>query len=325
MPRRQRQRVTGLIVNQGVNVPREYARHLRAILYIWDKYGETDAAAAFERRFGSRNWPEGKKAAEFRLVIRGQLQYLGAVRRYDRFYQDLASLLAACDPTFTATAPSWPEQGDVLYATEGPSDPLHLDSALRALRANGGFRELNLRQLDHKPPKNDQQLWRWLQEQKDVPSQVPRVGIFDADSGYASKIGPDGWIHLGNGAVAVVLAPPPWHPPGDPFCIELLYKREVLTREDSNGRRVFVRDEFDSSGLSRGGRFQMDHPRSTTLIVAHVHPVADPQKSVGLGKVAFGEAVWRGQAPYETVDFQGFRPTLERVWRATATAQRWCS
>jgi hypothetical protein len=99
----------------------------------------------------------------------------------------------------------------------------------------------------------------------------------------------------------------------------------VLQREDTNNRRVFVRDEFDGSGLSADGRYQMGFPRSTTLIVAGVHPTGNPQKSVGLAKVAFGEAVWLGQPPYEIVDFQGFRPTLERIWRAVATAQRWCS
>jgi RNA-directed DNA polymerase len=262
MPRRQRQRVTGLVVNERINVPREFTRHLRAVLYIWAKYGQPDAEAAFERRFGGRNWPSEKKPPEFRLVIRGQLQYLGVVRGYDRIYQRLATLMTSCDPSFVATAPTWPEPGEVLYATEGPSDPLHLDAALRALRSVGDFTELSLRQLSHKPPKNDDQLWRWLQQEKDIPSQIPRLGIFDADSSFASAIGPTGWSHLGNGTVAVVLSSPPWHPSGKPFCIELLHQRDVLRREDVDGRRIFVRDEFDSNGLSGEGRFQMKHRRA---------------------------------------------------------------
>lgn len=41
MPRFQRQRVTGLIVNKKLNVPREYYRHLRAVLHIWAVTGRT--------------------------------------------------------------------------------------------------------------------------------------------------------------------------------------------------------------------------------------------------------------------------------------------
>jgi len=325
MPRRQRQRVTGVIVNERVNVPREYSRHLRAVLHIWQKYGEPDAQAAFERASKARNWPPDKPAPEFRLVIRGQLQYLGAVRGYDRVYQRLAQILATCDPGFVPSTPRRPEPGIVVYATEGPSDPVHLEAALRAHASRGEFKELDLRQVSHSPPKNDDQLWRWLQDRKDVPNQVPHLGIFDCDSSYAENLGSDGWQHLGNGVVAMALAPPAWLPQGDQYCIELLYPREVLQREDGNRRRLFLRDEFDKSGLSNDGRHQMDHPSSTTLIVHKVHLTDDERTSVALGKVAFAESVWRNQAPYMSVDFRGFRPTLERMWRALAAAQQWCS
>jgi RNA-directed DNA polymerase len=196
MPRRQRQRVTGLVVNERLNVPREYSRHLRAVLHIWAKYGHDDARAAFERAVGTRNWPPGKAPPAFRLVIRGQLQYLGGVRGYDRVYQRLARVLATCDPSFTPSAPIVPESGDVVYATEGPSDPLHVEAALRAFRANGEFKELNLRAVSHKPPKNDTQLWEWLQRAKDVPNRIPSLGLFDSDSDYAKQLGSAGWAHL---------------------------------------------------------------------------------------------------------------------------------
>ncbi len=137
MPRRQRQRVTGVIVNTRINVPREYRRHLRACLHIWDRYGEAEAAAAFARAMPSRNVPPGKPDPEFRQVIRGQVQYLGYVRGYDRIYQELAASLAFHDPGFSPIAPKVPDRGDVLYATEGPSDPFHIDAALRAMRGAG--------------------------------------------------------------------------------------------------------------------------------------------------------------------------------------------
>jgi hypothetical protein len=153
-------------VNDRLNVPREYIRHLRAVLYIWDRYGEADAAVAFARAMPVRNVPPGKPPADFRQVIRGQLQYLGYVRGYDRIYQRLAAVLAANDSSFTPTAPKRPNPGDVIYATEGPSDPLHIDAALRAMRARKDFKELDLRRVSHDVPKNDDQLWKWLNRRK---------------------------------------------------------------------------------------------------------------------------------------------------------------
>ena len=325
MPWRQRQRVTGIVVNERLNVPREYARHLRAALYIWDRYGETEAAAAFERAMPVRNTPPGKPPPDFRQVIRGQLQYLGYVRDYDRIYQRLAAILAANDTSFTPIAPKRPDPGDVIYATEGPSDPLHIDAALRAMRARKAFNELDLRRVSHDVPKNDDQLWKWLNRRKLVGNHVPHLGLFDSDSSYAEEIGPTGWVHLGNAVVAVTIAPPSWIQPGEPFCIEMLYPLEVLHRVDEHGRRVFLRSEFDREGNSDDGLARMDYPQSDALVVAKVHSATDPSRSLALSKVDFGEEVFAARAPYDIVDFSGFRPTLERIWIAIATAQRWCT
>jgi RNA-directed DNA polymerase len=321
----QRQRVTGIVVNERLNVPREYIRHIRAALYIWGKYGEPDAVAAFARAT-VRNWPPEKPSAEFPLVVRGQLQYLGSVRGYDGVYQRLAAKLTALDSSFKATAPTVPAKGMVIFATEGPSDPQHLEAATRFFRASGGFDQLDLRRVSHNPPKNDDQLWKWLQKEKDIPHPVPRVGVFDADTSYALKLGSKGWEHLGNGVVAVALAAAPWLSASQRVCIETLYPPSVLASFDAEGRRLWLRSDFDDAGLSHDGQYQMRYPQNkSTLVVEHVHPVGDKGKSVGLAKVAFADAVWRGQSPFDRVDFEGFRPTLERFWRAVATAQTWCS
>lgn len=39
----------------------------------------------------------------------------------------------------------------------------------------------------------------------------------------------------------------------------------------------------------------------------------------------FAEAVYGQRAPYGSVDFAGFRPTLQRLWMAVALAQTACS
>jgi RNA-directed DNA polymerase len=321
MPRFQRQRVTGLVVNKKLNIPREYYRHLRAVLYIWKRYGLHDAETAFHRARPLRNWPPEKSPPDFRLVVRGQLQYLGFVRNYDRIYQRLAQTLSHCDPTFTPSFPSTPQSGQVVFAGEGQSDGPHLFAALHALRAD--FLSLHLVEPSHNRPTNDDQLWNWLHAVKDSRNLHPRAGIFDADSKYAARIGPDGWRHLGNGVVAVTLAKPPWIAENAPFCIEMLHRPETLAREDDEGRRVFLRSEFDPGGESFDKRFQMRYPQKSTLVVEHVDRLADG-KSVALSKTAFAEAVYGSRSPYTSLDFEGFRPTFERLWRAVAVAQTAC-
>ncbi len=322
MPRFQRQRVTGLIVNKKLNVPREYYRHLRAALHIWKRYGPDHAEAAFERATPVRNWPPGKASPEFRLVVRGQLQYLGYVRNYDRVYQRLAQTLAECDPEFTPSLPSAPQTGQVIFAGEGQSDAPHFFAALHALQSD--FVELHLVEPSHRRPTNDGQLWNWLQASKDSRNLHPRVGIFDSDSKFAARMGPDGWRHLGNGVVAMTLARPHWIGENEPYCVELLHRRETLMRLDDEQRRVFVRSEFDNDGESFDKQFKMRYPQKSTLVVQHVDRVADGA-SVALSKTAFAEAVYGSRAPYGSVDFEGFRPTLERLWKAVAVAQTACS
>jgi RNA-directed DNA polymerase len=323
MPRFQRQRVTGIVVNEKLNVPREYYRHLRAVLHIWATYGREDAETAFAKATPVRNSPPGKHPSDFTLVVRGQVQYLGYVRNYDRVYQRLAQTLRECDPTFIPALPTTPQSGQVIFAGEGPSDAKHVFAALHALKQD--FTGVHFVELEHRKPQNDQQLWEWLQAHKESHNIQPLVGIFDCDSDtYVSHIGPAGWRHLGNGVVAVALARPPWLTEDDPFCIEMLHLPSTLARADKSDRRIFLRSEFDADGVSHNKQFTMRHPRKRTLVVEDVDRVSDG-KSVGLAKAAFAQAVYGRVEPYAFVDFEGFRATLERLWRAIAAAQTACS
>ena len=143
-------------------------------------------------------------------------------------------------------------------------------------------------------------------------------------TGSSLESAPTGWKHLGNGVVALALARPPWLSEGSPYCVEMLHEPATLRRTDEEGRRLFLRAEFGISGVSADKRFRMRFPQKTTLVIEDVDRVADG-KSVGLGKVAFAQAIHGRTSPYSYVDFTGFRPTLERLWEAVAVAQTACS
>lgn len=78
----ERQEVTGLIVSDRVNVTREYVRGLDNLLYIWEKYGETEAYARFLVHYAPKHNRRRNKP-DMRSVVRGKLLYLKMVKGAD--------------------------------------------------------------------------------------------------------------------------------------------------------------------------------------------------------------------------------------------------
>lgn len=79
--RTERQQVTGLVVNDGVNVPKEYYRTVRDGLRLWSARGVDVAARQFERHLSVDRFVE---------VLRGLIDYIGQVRgRSDDRYRTL--------------------------------------------------------------------------------------------------------------------------------------------------------------------------------------------------------------------------------------------
>lgn len=76
-----RQEVTGLVVNQKRNVPREYVRQVRCMLHAWERYG---LAAASKDHFTKWRRDRGRLAAyeatDFEWVLRGKIEFLRSVR-----------------------------------------------------------------------------------------------------------------------------------------------------------------------------------------------------------------------------------------------------
>lgn len=73
----ERMEVTGLTVNTSPNVARSFAKRLRALLHLWEKYGYPQAQAIFARDF------EPGTDKELHNVVKGKLNYLGMVKGTD--------------------------------------------------------------------------------------------------------------------------------------------------------------------------------------------------------------------------------------------------
>ena len=70
-----RQEVTGLVVNNKVNVTRRYVKQIRMWLYLWDHYGYEKATACFQRDY-NKSKGHAKHGTNLVNVLDGKLNYM---------------------------------------------------------------------------------------------------------------------------------------------------------------------------------------------------------------------------------------------------------
>lgn len=87
------QEVTGLVVNEKVNVKRKFVRNVRAMLHDWEFNG---FAAASTKHFGEKRPDRGRlpahEASNFEWVVRGKIEFIRQVKgSADPIFRGLAS------------------------------------------------------------------------------------------------------------------------------------------------------------------------------------------------------------------------------------------
>lgn len=75
-----RQEVTGLLVNEKINVTRRYTEDIRNVLYIWRRYGLTTAYQRFISHYKREKGHVKKGEPVLENVIAGKLEYLKMVK-----------------------------------------------------------------------------------------------------------------------------------------------------------------------------------------------------------------------------------------------------
>lgn len=78
-----RQEVTGVIVNDKLNVNRRYVKQLRHWLYLWEHYGEEQAKELFKNSYLQDKGHVNEVVPSMRQVINGKLLYLKMVKGED--------------------------------------------------------------------------------------------------------------------------------------------------------------------------------------------------------------------------------------------------
>jgi RNA-directed DNA polymerase len=85
-----RQEVTGLVVNEKVNVRRRYIKQIRHWLYLWERYGYVQAEAIFKNKYRADKGHVKKGEPSLQNVLDGKLLFLKMVKGDgDKTYQKL--------------------------------------------------------------------------------------------------------------------------------------------------------------------------------------------------------------------------------------------
>lgn len=78
-----KQEVTGLTVNEKVNVNRKYIKDIRMYLYFWEAYGYQKAEGIFKEHYLSKKGHVKNPQNKFENVLDGKLEYLKMVKGFD--------------------------------------------------------------------------------------------------------------------------------------------------------------------------------------------------------------------------------------------------
>lgn len=321
--RHQRQRVTGLVVNNPrPTIPRKYLRRLRDQLYAWKTHGPT-VVEQMVRRYDTKNRPPSTNNADFREVIRGRVQYVGRVNGWDSpSYCKLATELAGLDSDFKPHGRCVRSATETAHVQlhvfcEGESDYAHLQAALDCLQSRGACSGLSIQFMTDAQISGDEALLKACREAAKAVLSVPHVYIFDNDNPRVIKDVVDGDVPKAWGErVRSMTLQRPAHRPDGNYCIEMLYSDEDLTAcVDKDERRLFLRQHFDNNSgdhLHHKSLRCRDNPRASSLVVEKVWCV-ERRRNVALSKVDFANLVRTKEPPFDKVDFSGFTATFESL------------
>jgi RNA-directed DNA polymerase len=320
--RYQRQEVTGLVVNRYVNINRKYLKKLRAILYIWKKFGVESTAQNFFEKHSLKKYSDSELGDDlFKRVIKGKIEYVGMVkgkanRIFLEFQNDFYSLAPELKSKkkylYTKTIP-------VIY-TEGKTDKKHLQAALNYFQLNGSYLDLKLEFPRRDQPIGGPKLIEKMEFEQDRPisNDRPHIFIFDRDDKVVlHTLGQkDDYCERKNKVYSLILPIPVHRKDLSEICIEFCYKDEDIKTLDKNGRRLFLSNEFDpmtGNHLEKKMKCKnVNKIRGSLKIVSEeVHDLKGI--NVALTKNDFADNIFNKKDNFTRIDFSGFEPLFGKI------------
>jgi len=197
---------------------------------------------------------------------------------------------------------------------EGKTDYLHLKAALRYFQRNERFSLLTLEFCDEASISGDADLDKFCANLCKVDTNEIIIAIFDNDSPIGRKQIQEGknYKEWGNNVFSMKL-PVSCESSEQDICIELYYDKKEFRKSNQQGRRLFLRSEFDATnGLSSDRKCYTVNPKNTSLIVDPVYDF-DSGKNIALSKNDFAKKILDEVEPYQDISFEEFHKIFDVI------------
>ena len=152
-----------------------------------------------------------------------------------------------------------------LIITEGKTDWKHMKAAFMKLRALGYFEnfDIEFREYEDDIQMGDSELKTLCGQLSKIPQSRKIICIFDRDNDSIIKKVTEqekDYKDWGNNVFSFAIPVPEHRKESDGICIELYYTDDEIKRADSNGRRLFLSNEFSVSSGRHKQNQNLTHP-----------------------------------------------------------------
>ena len=253
--RNNRQEVTGLVVNEKINVKRTYIRRIRAMLHACEKYGIAEAAREYFERYTAKEEIPDYPDVAFKRILVGRISFVRQIKGIDdKVYSNLFGKIKALDPTVRLTLPTHitsPDSCRAVVLCEGKTYGMHLQVALQYFVNRGEFVDLKLHfyKYPNEVDLSNSYLLKYCESGSLRQQKKCTICLFDCDdSKYVTKCKEEGKLYKkwGNNIYSCLL-PKPDHRDFEEICIERFYIDDVLCRKSNKHRRIYLSNEFDDA------------------------------------------------------------------------------
>lgn len=321
--KKNRQEVTGLVVNEKVNIKRTYIRRIRAMLHAWKKFGLAEAAREYFGRYSMRNSRPDYPDLAFKRTLAGKIAFVRQIKGIDdNVYRNLFGKIKELDPTIKLTLPAQvttAESSSAVVFCEGKTDSLHLQAAWEYFAGRGEFVNLNIffYRYPNEVTISNSYLYKYCETRHMGNSKAKTICLFDCDDPeYVNKCkdGDKLYKKWGENTCSCLL-PRPAHRDFNEICIEHFYTDDVLLRENSRHRRIYLSNEFDPlTGKHRKDDLMI---RKRNDAKSHYPRIIDSGvfkpngDNAALSKIDFANHIHSGKPPFNGISFETFRPIFE--------------
>lgn len=321
--RSERQLVTGIVVNRKSNIPKEFIKSIRAALFAWEQHGLQAAEDYWKQKLDRSNKFDGT-SPQMKLVVRGKITHVGHVKGYsDSTFLNLAKRLQALDSDYHIDEQKILRTitGEIHIYTEGITDTKHFQAALRAFQRRGEFSTLNLTFRNSRKT-GSSGLKALCENLSETLQKHLTICIFDRDErSIINEMGgsPGNYRDHTNNVFSLIIPTPEFRDPTDLICIEHLYRDAQMYIPDSQGRRLYSKDEFDSLGCHKTEPQVFCRTSKQSLIYDDQVINLPEKRNIALPKNKFADYISTGAPPFSNINFDGFRGAFAQIVEIAAS------